>query len=679
MKTRLSARNRAAQLLTVLAVTFAYTANANAGELGGAKASPKTRSAELSVERRAPATAGSRVPLSKQQIAEQLMDSTCHIVFVRNGKVIQFGTGWVYDAEERLVVTNHHVIDNGGPPTKLRLYFPVKENGEWVVEDAYYYKNVRASVARIIGSSKQHDLALLQADKFPANVKPLPLAKKSAPRGSQLHSVGGKPIGSDSMWPYTNGHVRQIGDGRNALGYKTRILQAQMETNKGNSGGPIVNDFAEVVGVCEGHRLTQGTDRVRNVSLYVDLQALRTYLKETRPLANPVSAADYFRRGKGHFDMKRYDSALRDLSASIRKDATRAKAFTLRAQVLLNKGDYQTAIADCDRAIKLDESPADAYFIRGNLYRKLKSYDKAVRDLTSAISIDPTVAKYYHQRGVTQHFAGKSKNGYADFTRSTELAPKSDFFWSERGFIARVLGRYDDSLGSYLRAVKLNTANPSHHNGVGRALMRLGKPDKAAIAFATAVVRYEKRYRKSNPTYYYNLGVALKGSKDFKRAHAAFSAAIKHHSKYADAYHQRSLVLRELGNHDAAEQDAKTAMRLAPKTYGKTARVINKRKRSQAPEYVGKWVYRKTVNGGVVRIDAILTADGRYATRTAATAYNGVSESENDTGTYQVSGNYLTSTSTDGELTRYYIEMKGGRLWLYDYSSKTWLDFARLN
>eukprot|EP00913_Durusdinium_trenchii_P022852 g21456.t1 len=624
-------------------------------------------------------TETSRAPLSKQQIAERLMDSTCHIVFMRDGKSVGIGTGWVLDAERKLIVTNHHVVDMNGPPSELRLYFPVKQNGEWVVDDSYYVRSVRPSIAHIVSSSKQHDLALLKTSSLPKNVRALPLAAKSAPRGSQLHSVGGKPLGSDSMWPYTNGHVRQVGEARNALGFKTRMIQAQMETNKGNSGGPIVNDYAEIVGVCEGHWDSMAGHRVRNVSLYVDLQALRSYLKAAEPLTNPKNAAEYFTRGRGHFEMQRYNAALKDLSASLRLDSRSAESYALRARVLQKKRDHQTAILDCERAIKLNANLAIAHNTRGQSLRYLKKYDDAIRAYTNAISIDPTDADHYRQRGITMHIAGKTKTGYADFVRSTELAPKNGTLWAERGLIARLIARHAESLTCYNKAVELEPINTAYRNGMGLTLLQLGKPMEAAKSFMTAVLIHEKRTGKGSRLYYFNLGFALRVAKDYKRALTAFSHAIKLDEKDADSYHQRGLVLRELGQHDAASKDFRTAQTLNPNKYKQKTVAKKTSTPATAAAHVGNWVYQRNVNGVTVRIYAVLTANGKYATRTVATAYNGASESENDTGTYSINGTYLTSSSTTGVLTRYYIEMRQGRLWLYDYSSKLWLDFARQN
>ena len=376
-----------------------------------------------------------RRKLSRQEVAERLMDSTCHIAFVRDNKNVHFGTGWVLDVDRRLVITNHHVIDSKGPPSELRVYFPVKKDGEWVVEDTHYFQKVRPSIGRIVFSTRQHDLALLQLDRLPANVTALPLAQRSAPRGSQLHSVGGKPLGSDSMWPYTNGVVRQVGKARNALGYASRMIQAQMQTNKGNSGGPIVNDYAEIVGVCEGHWDSIRGHRVRGVSLYVDLKPLREFVEKTRPLVQPSTAAAYFTRGQGHLATRRIDAALQDLSAAIRLDRKHAPAYLTRARVFQKKGDHRTAIADCDKAIKLNGGTAEAHHTRGDSNRLLKKYDDAIRDYTNAISNNPNGAIHYHRRALTQFFAGKTKDSFPDFVRATQLDPKNDFYWGERGYI----------------------------------------------------------------------------------------------------------------------------------------------------------------------------------------------------------------------------------------------------
>src|SRR5262249_54168559 len=77
--------------------------------------------------------------------------------------------------------------------------------------------------------------------------------------GDNLHSVGNAGV-SGSVFVYTPGKVRKVyrksyttSDGHDlSFQISSRIIEATSPTNPGDSGGPCVNDRAELVGICQG-------------------------------------------------------------------------------------------------------------------------------------------------------------------------------------------------------------------------------------------------------------------------------------------------------------------------------------------------------------------------------------------------------------------------------------------
>ena len=627
-----------------------------------------------------------RTSFTHEQIAERLKYSTCFIVFIRGGKAVSTGTGWVVDVKNRLVVTNHHVVDSKGPPDTLICVFPVKDNeGEWITDINHYRTRVKASRGTIITSTLQHDLALVQLDALPTGVQTLSLAKKSPRPGSQLHSLGGLPAGSQTMWIYSSGRVRQVGNRRNALGRVSRMVECQLAVNKGNSGGPIVNDFGEIVAVVEGANFIENGFPVHNVTYHVDVKQLRSWLGGALPLVSPATAALYHDRGLRHMTASRTDAAIRDFSAAIRLDHKFAKAYSQRGRAFSRKGDQRTALADFDQAVSIDVTNADAHHGRGRAHREMKKYEAAIRDFSNAIRFEPGNGVHYNQRGITTMQTKDVKSSYPDFVQATKLSGNEAAFFGNRGYAARLLGLFDDAVQSYGKALALRGPDHVYYNGLGLALLGQKKYEPSQKAFLQAIQTYKAVTKADNWMYFRNLGIALQLAKDLKPAYGAFSKAIELNPKNAELFFRRGSVAKDIGRTDLASKDFQTAAQLDPKTYGtqtatntaqtsvpdagsvrdtaasqtQAAKPVNSDQR-----VVGMWLCIGNYKGVEKRIGAAFTKEGQFAMRFVSVV-NGQEAGVNTlSGAYVARDGKVSLTTSSGKVESYRYGFKNGQLWI---------------
>jgi tetratricopeptide (TPR) repeat protein len=89
------------------------------------------------------------------------------------------------------------------------------------------------------------------------------------------------------------------------------------------------------------------------------------------------------------------------------------------------------------------------------------------------------------------------------------------------------------------------------------------KGDEAIAACTRAIDAAPKG--KNIATVYYNRGVEWDAKKDYDRAIADYSEAIKLNSKYAEAFNNRGRMYRAKRERDLALADYESAIRLAPK------------------------------------------------------------------------------------------------------------------
>jgi tetratricopeptide (TPR) repeat protein len=180
---------------------------------------------------------------------------------------------------------------------------------------------------------------------------------------------------------------------------KARVIELNTEGTlaKDVSGGPVVNEKNEVIGIIADVRAQSGNLLCIDVAearpalcgayRKLAMQALekRNYDKA---IAYSEQGLAYFKgdamtwneRGAA-FSMKdQYDKAIADYSEAIKIDPKFARALVNRASAYLHLGKYQEAVADCSTAADAAPKFVQAYTIRLQAYRKLNQKDKAELD-----------------------------------------------------------------------------------------------------------------------------------------------------------------------------------------------------------------------------------------------------------------------------------------------------------
>jgi hypothetical protein len=190
---------------------------------------------------------------------------------------VTYGTCWLADDAQRFALTAQHVVRAA---SYVVVYFPAYKDRTVIPQLAHYHRHVAAVHGRVVHRDTDRDLAVLQLDSLPDDVKAMPLAAQSAGPGDTVHSVGNSGVLAGRLWRYTAGKVRSVyqAEFRADSGFvKFRVIETQSPVNGGDSGGPLVNDNGELVGVVHS---TQKQSSL--VSFNVDLSEVRAFLAEVR-------------------------------------------------------------------------------------------------------------------------------------------------------------------------------------------------------------------------------------------------------------------------------------------------------------------------------------------------------------------------------------------------------------
>ncbi len=198
--------------------------------------------------------------LTVPQIVKRAEPSTLQIRRFVTDESENGGSGWVWDAGKGLVVTNAHVV-NAAPKFSVRLATESRERS-----------------AEIVAVAPCEDLAVLRV-KDGAGFTTMPLGSQAdLSQGDSVVSIGFPISLAAGDNPTVNTGVVSVVQTRSVpLGYTAAlpdVIQTDVAHNPGNSGGPLLDADADLVGVTtfanaesgiQGERYSIGVDRVKTV------------------------------------------------------------------------------------------------------------------------------------------------------------------------------------------------------------------------------------------------------------------------------------------------------------------------------------------------------------------------------------------------------------------------------
>ncbi len=213
-------------------------------------------------------------------------------------------------------------------------------------------------------------------------------------------------------------------------------------TRSGMSGGPILNEQGQVIGIhgraegtkIQGQRVKAGFNLGIPIKTFVQLaQRVGVNLDSSVATSSPppppptttprerLTPREFFNRALNKYKQGDYQGAIEDYTQAIRLDPNYAKAYHGRGIARYDLGDLQEAMADYNQAIRLDPNYAPAYNNRGTARDDLGDLQEAIADYTQAIRLDPNSALAYYNRGLVYKQQGKKQRAIADFHRAADL------------------------------------------------------------------------------------------------------------------------------------------------------------------------------------------------------------------------------------------------------------------
>ena len=338
------------------------------------------------------------------------------------------------------------------------------------------------------------------------------------------------------IYNFTDGRItanasRPLEDGY-ALVYSNNTLP-------GMSGGPVLNENGEVVGI-HGRADTRAAE---SSSINQNIQIAKTGFNLGIPINTSLRL----------LASSQVDLGVKVPSAPV-ATGPRADDFYIQGEDKREKGDYRAAIVAYNRAIQLNPNYAEAYNNRGGVRSSLGDKQGAIADFNEALRINPNDADAYSNRGVVRSSLGDNQGAIADYNQALRINPNLAEGYNNRGLARSNLGDNQGAIADSNQALRINPNLAEGYGTRGNARFKLGD-NQGALADFNEVLRINP----NSVGAYNNRGNARSNLGDKQGAIADFNEALRINPKYATAFFNRGNARSNLGDKLGAIQDYQKA------------------------------------------------------------------------------------------------------------------------
>ncbi|HAD98489.1 MAG TPA: hypothetical protein DCG19_13855 [Cryomorphaceae bacterium] len=288
-------------------------------------------------------------------------------------------------------------------------------------------------------------------------------------------------------------------------------------------------------------------------------------------------------------DLAQIDS----LGRVLNEDPNNQKAFLMRANLLMKRGETRRAANDIYNAMQLDSSAAEARLLKGQLhflqnrtrlskqewercielhpkntecrlklaelYTVVMEFKNALKLLDEVISLDKNNAEAYFFKGiVVRDMKQDTALALQYFQRAIDL--QQDYV-NALDMMGVMLSARHDTLAKYYfqRILEINPNRADIYFKLGVYYMQQDQPNRAMESYTKAI-----QLNPNDADSYFNLGFILTQVQEYEQARDYFTKAINTREKNYKAYYGRAYTYEMNGMYQEAKADYLKAIESNP-------------------------------------------------------------------------------------------------------------------
>lgn len=438
----------------------------------------------------------------------------------KNGQPLGHGSGFFIS--KNYVVTNYHVI-RGGNSFIVRTYDKEEYN-----------------VKRIIALDESYDIAVLELAAPPKNIKILTMADNLPEQGDDVLVIGA-PIGLD--YTVTRGIVTAIRD----MERNGTCIQIDASISPGNSGGPVLNDQSEVIGIATFFLPGDKYTPTQNLNFAVSVQYVKYLLnmgyKKFATDETYKRALEYYRAGED-------EKALPLLKPYADSHPDNTDAWYYLGKSYYYTGKYENSLECFKHVVRIDKNDYASYnHIALNLI-KLKNYEEALKACDKSLAIvssGPEAADAYNNIGVCFYETQKYHDAISYYKKALQYKPTYSIYLNNMGLAYKDIKDPENALFYFEKAAAANPKDPNAYYYIGMLYYDDRQDDAAAKYFARAI-KLDPYFSKA----YYYMGNIYYDKKDYKIALEFYEKTIDLNPNYDLAYTGAGNCLMQAGDNETA-------------------------------------------------------------------------------------------------------------------------------